>query len=237
MNLKTIPAHIAVIMDGNGRWAENQGKKRTDGHREGAKAIDRLLDVALYYKINTVSLYAFSTENWKRPITEIQTIFGLLVEFIETRLEDIHQKGIRIHHSGSRKKLSKTVLSKIDAAVELTKKNKNLHANFCLNYGGQEEILSSFDRVLANRKQKKEPLDRPISSKEFQKYLYTSTLPPVDLLIRTAGEQRISNFLLWQSAYAEIFFTKTLWPDFNQNSLEEALMFFETRKRKFGGLL
>lgn len=237
MNLKTIPAHIAVIMDGNGRWAENQGKKRTDGHREGAKAIDRLLDVALYYKINTVSLYAFSTENWKRPITEIQTIFGLLVEFIETRLEDIHQKGIRIHHSGSRKKLSKTVLSKIDAAVELTKKNKNLHANFCLNYGGQEEILSSFDRVLANRKQKKEPLDRPISSKEFQKYLYTSALPPVDLLIRTAGEQRISNFLLWQSAYAEIFFTKTLWPDFNQNSLEEALMFFETRKRKFGGLL
>lgn len=237
MNFKSIPAHIAVIMDGNGRWAENQGKKRTDGHREGANAIDRLLDVALGYKINTVSLYAFSTENWKRPITEIQTIFGLLVEFIDTRLEEIHKKGIRIHHSGSRKKLSKTVLSKIDHAVEVTKKNKKLNANFCLNYGGQEEILSTFDRVLASRKARKDTLDKSISAREFQKYLYTSSLPDVDLLIRTAGEQRISNFLLWQSAYAEIFFTKTLWPDFDQSAFEDALVFFDSRKRKFGGLL
>lgn len=237
MKLNSIPSHIAVIMDGNGRWAENQGKKRTEGHREGANAIDRLLDVALEYKIPNISLYAFSTENWKRPITEIQAIFGLLVEFIETRLDTIHEKGIRIHHSGARNKLSKTVLSKIDHAMAVTKKNKKLTANFCLNYGGHEEILSNFSRVMAARKAKKEALDKAISPKEFEKYLYTSPLPPVDLLIRTAGEQRISNFLLWQSAYAEMYFTSTLWPDFGRTSLEEALQFFDSRKRKFGGLL
>ncbi|MCW7493393.1 isoprenyl transferase [Leptospira sp. 2 VSF19] len=237
MKLNTIPAHIAVIMDGNGRWAESQGKKRTEGHREGANAIDRLLDVALEYKIPAVSLYAFSTENWKRPITEIQAIFGLLVEFIETRLDTIHKKGIRIHHSGARNKLSKTVLAKIDHAMAVTKKNKKLTANFCLNYGGHEEILSNFSRVMAARKSKKDSLDKPITTKEFEKYLYTFPLPPVDLLIRTAGEQRISNFLLWQSAYAEMYFTNTLWPDFGRTSLEEALLFFDSRKRKFGGLL
>ncbi|MDF3818917.1 isoprenyl transferase [Leptospira sp. 96542] len=237
MKLNSIPSHIAVIMDGNGRWAEGKGKKRTEGHREGANAIDRLLDVALDYKIPAVSLYAFSTENWKRPITEIQAIFGLLVEFIDTRLPDIHKKGIRIKHSGSRTKLSKTVLGKIDHAVEVTKKNKKLVTNFCLNYGSQEEILSNFSRIMDGRKSKKETLDKPISTKEFEKYLYTSPLPPVDLLIRTAGEQRISNFLLWQIAYAEIFFTNTLWPDFGRSSLEEALLFFDSRKRKFGGLL
>ncbi len=236
MNFKTIPSHIAVIMDGNGRWAEAQGKKRTDGHRAGADAIDRLLDVALHYKIKNISLYAFSTENWKRPISEINAIFNLLIEFIDTRLDKIHAKGIRIHHSGNRSKISAKVLQKIDHAMDVTKKNKNIIANFCLNYGGQEEILSAFSRIQSARKESRTPLDKTITAKEFEKYLYTSTLPPVDLLIRTAGEQRVSNFLLWQIAYAEFFFTKTLWPDFGRESLEEALQFFETRKRKFGGL-
>ncbi|WP_411823522.1 isoprenyl transferase [Leptospira sp. 'Mane'] len=236
MKFKTIPAHIGVIMDGNGRWAEKQGKKRTEGHREGAKAIDRLLDVALEHKIQAVSLYAFSTENWKRPITEVNAIFNLLIEFIDNRLEDIQKKGIRILHSGNRNKLSGKVKQKIDAAVEATKKNKKLTANFCLNYGGQEEILSSFQRLQKDRIDKKISLDKLVSPKEFEKYLYTYPLPPVDLLIRTAGEQRVSNFLLWQIAYAEFFFTNTLWPDFGRESLEEALHFFESRKRKFGGL-
>ncbi|GBF50725.1 undecaprenyl pyrophosphate synthase [Leptospira ryugenii] len=236
MKFKTIPAHIAVIMDGNGRWAEAKGKKRSEGHREGAKAIDRLLDVALHFEIKNVSLYAFSTENWKRPLSEIQAIFNLLIEFIDTRLDDIHEKGIRIHHSGNRSKLSNKVLQKIDRAMELTKKNKRLVANFCLNYGGQEEILQSFSKLMSDRKEKKIPLDKAVSPKEFQKYLYTHPLPPVDLLIRTAGEQRVSNFLLWQIAYAEFFFTNTLWPDYGERDLEEALHFFESRKRKFGGL-
>ncbi|TGN21070.1 isoprenyl transferase [Leptospira idonii] len=236
MKFKVIPSHIAVIMDGNGRWAEKQGKKRTEGHRAGATAIDRLLDVALEYKIPAISLYAFSTENWKRPITEVNAIFNLLIEFIDTRLDDIQKKGIRIQHSGNRSKLSKKVLEKIDGAAKATQKNKKIVANFCLNYGGQEEILSGFHRIQAARKESRVPLDKPISPKEFEKYLYTHPLPPVDLLIRTAGEQRVSNFLLWQIAYAEFFFTNTLWPDFGRESLEEALVFFESRKRKFGGL-
>jgi undecaprenyl diphosphate synthase len=236
MKFKTIPAHIAVIMDGNGRWAESKGKKRTEGHRAGADAIDRLLDVALEYKIKNISLYAFSTENWKRPISEVNAIFSLLIEFIDTRLDKIHAKGIRIHHSGNRSKLSSKVLQKIDTAMEVTKRNKNLTANFCLNYGGQEEILSTFNRIQKARKDSGVSFDKAITTKEFEKYLYTYPLPPVDLLIRTAGEQRVSNFLLWQIAYAEFFFTNTLWPDFGREALEESLHFFESRKRKFGGL-
>ncbi|PJZ69210.1 isoprenyl transferase [Leptospira perolatii] len=231
-----LPRHVAVIMDGNGRWATSRGLSRSEGHRAGADSIDKLMDASLSLGLENVSLYAFSTENWKRPITEIKSIFELLVEYIDSRLQTIHEKGIRIHHSGSRKRLTSKVLAKIDHAVEQTKRNRKLNVNFCLNYGSQEEVLQAAQKVFADRWKKKVSPEKPISVKELEKYLYTHPLPSVDLLIRTAGERRLSNFLLWQSAYAELFFTETLWPEFNRQSLEEALDWFKKRTRKFGGL-
>jgi undecaprenyl diphosphate synthase len=233
---KAIPNHIAVIMDGNGRWASSKGLKRTEGHREGAKAIDRLMDDAIEFGLKNISLYAFSTENWKRPVLEIKAIFDLLIEFINDRLDNIHSKGIRIQHSGSRKRIPASALKSIDAAVAKTKKNKVLTINFCLNYGSKDEILHAFNEAMKERKINRKDLSAPIKEREFEKYLYTYPLPAVDLLIRTAGEQRISNFLLWQIAYSEIFFTNTLWPDFNRDSLVDALKSYEHRVRKFGGL-
>jgi len=237
MKFAKLPKHVAVIMDGNGRWAEARGLSRSEGHREGALAVDRLLETALKYKIQAVSLYAFSTENWKRPVTEVRSIFQLLIEFIDTRLPRIQEKGIRIIHSGSKSKISAAPLKKIEEACHKTVKNKKLVANFCLNYGAKEELLSSFGRLQKARKAAGKSLETPPTEKELEKYLYTHPLPPVDLLIRTAGEKRVSNFLLWQIAYAELFFTDTLWPDFGTTAFEEALSFYESRKRKFGGLL
>jgi undecaprenyl diphosphate synthase len=223
-------------MDGNGRWATKKNLSRTEGHKEGSNAISRVIESAIEEKIPYISLYAFSTENWKRPITEVRAIFQLLIEFIDTKLDEIHSKGIRICHSGSRKKLSKSVLQKIDYAVAKTAKNKKVTVNFCLNYGGREDICQAIERLVLDRKSKGKSKEAPISEKEFEKYLYTYPIPSVDLLIRTAGEQRISNFLLWQISYAEIFFCETLWPDYSGVHLKEALHWFESRKRKFGGL-
>lgn len=233
---KAVPNHIAVIMDGNGRWATSKGLKRTEGHREGAKAIDRLMDDAIEFGLKNISLYAFSTENWKRPVLEVKAIFDLLIEFINERLDNIHSKGICIQHSGSRKRIPSSALKSIDAAVAKTKKNKILTINFCLNYGSKDEILHAFNEAMKERKINRKDLSAPMKEREFEKYLYTYPLPAVDLLIRTAGEQRISNFLLWQIAYSEIFFTNTLWPDFNRDSLVDALKSYEHRVRKFGGL-
>ncbi|WP_010569245.1 isoprenyl transferase [Leptospira broomii] len=231
-----LPRHVAVIMDGNGRWAAAKGLPRSQGHRAGADAIDRLMDASLAIGLENVSLYAFSTENWKRPITEIKSIFDLLVEFIESRLDTIAERGIRIMHSGSRKRLSAKVLTKIDHAIEVTRKNRNLTVNFCLNYGSQEELLTAVGNLIEERRKNKVSSGKAVTTKELEKYLYTYPLPPVDLLIRTAGEQRLSNFLLWQSAYAELFFSETLWPEFDRKNLELALEWFAGRTRKFGGL-
>nr|PJZ94301.1 isoprenyl transferase [Leptospira ellisii] len=231
-----LPEHIAVIMDGNGRWATARGKSRSEGHREGAQAIDRLMDASLELGLKNISLYAFSTENWKRPVTEIRSIFNLLVEFIDTRLDRIHSRGIRILHSGSRKRLTRGVLDKIDFAAETTRKNKKLTVNFCLNYGSRDELLRAAQEAFLRRKREKVPFEKPLKEKELEKFLYTSALPPVDLLIRTAGEQRLSNFLLWQSAYAELYFTDTLWPDFDKTALVHSLDWYGARTRKFGGL-
>jgi len=231
-----LPKHIAIIMDGNGRWAKSRGLSRSEGHREGSLAIERLMEVALEIGLENISLYAFSTENWKRPISEIQSIFKLLNEFIETRLEKIQKNGIRILHSGTSSKIPFTSYKKVRKAVKLTEKNNRLTLNFCLNYGAKEELLSAYNRILKTRKQAKISLEKEITEQELEAHLYTYPLPPVDLLIRTAGEQRVSNFLLWQIAYAELYFTDTLWPDFDRQSLFQALEWYSKRVRKFGGL-
>jgi undecaprenyl diphosphate synthase len=236
VELKNLPKHVAIIMDGNGRWATSKGLARKEGHREGSNAIDRLMDIALEIGLQNISLYAFSTENWKRPVPEINAIFALLDEFIEKRLDTIKAKGIKVHHSGSRKLIPPGSLKKIDRAKAETAKNKKLTINFCLNYGSQDEILHCFNSIIAERLREKKSLEKEIKKKDIEKHLYTHPLPNVDLLIRTAGEQRISNFLLWQIAYAEVYFTDTLWPDFNREELLKALTWYESRVRKFGGL-
>ena len=231
-----LPEHVAIIMDGNGRWATSKGLPRKDGHKEGSFAIDRLLEISLELGLKNISLYAFSTENWKRPISEINAIFELLNFFIEDRLTFIKEKGIRVLHSGAKSKIPILSNKKIENAIEETKNNTKLNLNFCLNYGGHEEILQSFNKILENKLKFNDKTEKEITIEDIEKYLYTYPLPPVDLLIRTAGEQRISNFLLWQIAYAEIYFTNTLWPDFNKEALITALDWYNNRVRKFGGL-
>ena len=231
-----LPEHIAIIMDGNGRWATTKGLARKEGHREGSLAIDRLMDLAIEIGLKNISLYAFSTENWKRPITEVRAIFNLLEEFIDSRLDSILSKNIKILHSGSRKLIPAGSLKRIDRAVSATSKNTGIVINFCLNYGSQDEILNAFHKIIQNRIKKNKNLEKEIKIAEFEEALYTYPLPPVDMLIRTAGEKRVSNFLLWQIAYAEIYFADTLWPDFDKKSLFEALDWYASRTRKFGGL-
>ena len=237
MKQKTkLPEHIAIIMDGNGRWATTKGLARKEGHREGSLAIDRLMDLAIEIGLKNISLYAFSTENWKRPITEVRAIFNLLEEFIDSRLDSILSKNIKILHSGSRKLIPAGSLKRIDRAVSATSKNTGIVINFCLNYGSQDEIMNAFHKIIQNRIKKNKNLEKEIKIAEFEEALYTYPLPPVDMLIRTAGEKRVSNFLLWQIAYAEIYFADTLWPDFDKKSLFEALDWYASRTRKFGGL-
>lgn len=235
MNWK-LPEHIAIIMDGNGRWATQRGLPRKEGHKRGSETIISLMDIALEIGLKNISLYAFSTENWKRPITEVHAIFNLLDTFIEERLEEIHSKNVRIWHSGSPKKIPSKSYKKIQNAMKTTAKNKKLNINFCLNYGSHEEILNAFHRIQEKRKKNGKSLEKEISKKELEENLYTYPLPEVDLMIRTGGESRISNFLLWQVAYAELYFTDTLWPDFNRESLVSALDWYSGRIRKFGGL-
>jgi len=218
-------------MDGNGRWATAQHKKRIEGHRQGTETVDRLLDALLIQKISVVSLYAFSTENWRRPKTEVFALFKLLDEFISSRLEKLIAKGVRIIVSGNYSRLPRNSRVLIEEAILKTKKNKKLIANFCLNYGARDEIHRAAWLYAKTGVKTKVP-----SEKEFKKYLYTANLPDVDLVVRTAGEYRLSNFLLYQSAYAELVFLDKCWPDFNENDLRQTIQEFSKRKRNFGAI-
>ena len=226
-----LPRHIAIIMDGNGRWAEKHSLSRIEGHRKGAEAVEPVIDMALELGLRAVSLYAFSTENWKRPGTEIRGLWNLLDYFFTKKLEKIKSQGIQIRHSGSVKRLPRSSRDIIGRAVAETKTNKKLVLNFCLNYGGRQEIVDAVNAWLDNRKR-----DGKISKKELEKYLYTSGLPGIDLMIRTSGEYRTSNFFVWQLAYSELFFTDVLWPDFTPDDLCRAIYEYQQRIRRYGGL-
>lgn len=247
---KNIPKHVAVIMDGNGRWAQKRGLARGEGHRAGANAIDLLLDTALEYNIQVVSLYAFSTENWKRPRTEIRSLFQLLDFFLQDRLSRLVDKDIRLQISGDIARLPTGSRKLLENALLKTANGKTMTANFCLNYGSKQEILRAVELLLQNRQQKfldednlqirEESVKKIFAApkeKEFAGCLYTAKLPEVDLLIRTAGEKRLSNFLLYQAAYAELVFTDTLWPDFNRREFINCIDEYQRRTRKFGGLI
>jgi undecaprenyl diphosphate synthase len=228
-----LPNHVAVVMDGNGRWAQAQKLQRTAGHEAGESALMDVVHGALELGIPWLSAYAFSTENWKRSPEEVRFLMGFNRDVIRRRRDELNELGVRIHWIGRRKRLWKTVIDELDHAVELTKRNNKLNLVMCVNYGGQAEVVDATREIAQLVKAKK--LDpEQITEKTIQKHLYESKIPDVDLFIRTSGEQRTSNFLLWQAAYAELVFDETLWPDFNRENLWSAVVEYSNRNRRFG---
>jgi undecaprenyl diphosphate synthase len=226
-----LPNHIAFIPDGNGRWASRRGLARLSGHRAGVKAINALIRALHAKNIPFVTLYAFSTENWCRPETEVNGIFGILEEIIGKESAELHKNGIRIRHIGSLDKLSPGIQKSIRESVALTAANTGMTLTIALNYGGRDEILHAVRRMVADGVK-----SEAINDESFRRYLYAADLPDVDLVIRTGGEMRISNLLIWHTAYAEYYFTPVLWPDFDAAELDKALESYSLRQRRFGSL-
>ncbi len=230
-----IPSHIAVIMDGNGRWAKMRNLPRTLGHKKGIERVEDLLKNAKEIGIKIVTLFAFSTENWLRPKQEIDMLFSYLKEFLVTKREKLNQEGVRVNFIGRRDRLDSNLLEEIRKVEELTQGNQDLILNIALDYGGRWDILEGAKR-LAQDFSKKEISLQNIGEKEFSDYLALKGIPEPDLLIRTSGEMRISNFLLWQVAYTELYFTPCLWPDFNKEELIKAVDAYSRRERRFGSI-
>ena len=225
------PSHVAIIMDGNGRWARQQGLPRLAGHRAGVDNIRRVLDALSQYGVRYVTLYAFSTENWSRPSDEVEGIMEILREATYQETADLHEKGVKILHLGRTDRLSPELGDAVSHAQELTKDNTRMILSVAFDYGGRAEILDAVKRML----REKVPPDR-LDEALFSSYLYSAGLPDPDLIIRTAGELRLSNFLLWQSAYSEYYPTPTLWPDLDQEEIGMAIESFGKRQRRFGAL-
>ena len=227
-----LPAHIAIIMDGNGRWAGKLGMPRVAGHRAGINAVREVVEGSAELGIQVLTLYAFSVENWKRPRAEVTTLMSLLKEYLNKELESIHRNNIQFRTIGRTEQLDASVQQELKKAIDKTSANTGMVFNVALNYGGRAEIVDAVNNILKQHT----PNDPPIDEAEFAKHLYTAGQPDPDLLIRTSGEMRISNFLLWQIAYAEIYVTEALWPDFGKKDLHAAIIAFQKRERRYGGL-
>jgi len=230
---EAIPRHVAVIMDGNGRWAEERGLARTEGHRAGVDAVRTIVRAARDLGVSWLTLFAFSSENWNRPQSEIEVLMQLPEEFFESELPDAIENGIRIRMIGNRARLPNHVLATLDEAIEATRDNTSMHLLFALSYGGRGEIVEAARRLLRDHalgKVDPDSLDETL----FARYLDDPELPDVDLLIRTGSERRVSNFLLWQLAYAEILVTDVMWPDFTRENLEAAILDYQSRERRYG---
>lgn len=231
MNSRPNPEHIAIIMDGNGRWATSHGKNRTQGHLEGLKAAKRIIRKASELGIPYITLYAFSTENWRRPAAEVSFLMGLIGTYLKKEYPFYRELGIRIAHSGDRSSLSPEVSKHIDDAIDFTKGHTGTVVNLAINYGGRDEIIRAVNRWVSQ----KNP-DKAISEDDLRGSLDNPWLPDPDLVIRTAGECRLSNFLIWQCAYAELHFSDRLWPDWEEEDLVKAIDAYHSRDRRFGGL-
>src|SRR5699024_10386241 len=228
-----LPEHLAIIMDGNGRWAKSQGFKRILGHKNGTKAVRQTVETCAELGIKNLTLFAFSTENWNRPKLEINTLMELLVSSLKKELPTMMKNDIKLSAIGKLKTLPKAVQGELNEVIVQTKNNNRMNLILALSYGARNELVRATKNIAKQVRDKKlAPED--IDAKLIQEHLYTAQLPDVDLLIRTSGEQRISNFLLWQIAYAELYFTKTLWPDFRKEDLYKALLNFQNRERRFG---
>ena len=224
----SVANHVAIIMDGNGRWALQKGKSRNYGHQCGLRAIEKIVDYSIKKKISYLTLFTFSSENWKRPKKEVNFLFKLLENYFKKNLLKVIRNGIKVKIIGNKSKLASNLRKIIKLAENKTRKNKKISVQLALNYGSKQEIINSM-KIVNKKKQK-------ITIKNFEKNLYTSGFPDPDILIRTGDQGRLSNFLLWQIAYAEIFFVKKMWPDFNNNDFQKILNKFKKIKRNFGNI-
>ncbi|CAI8377790.1 MAG: Isoprenyl transferase [Gammaproteobacteria bacterium] len=220
--------HLSIIMDGNGRWANHQSMPRAFGHRAGIKSINTIVKACVTRQINELTLFAFSSENWNRPEYEVKFLLTLFEESINKYIEELHHNNIKIRFIGDHSVFNYQLVNSINNAEELTRHNAGLKLNFAINYGGQWEIINAFNKFISSN-----PGSTKITIEDFEKNLSLNHSKP-DLLIRTGGEQRLSNFMLWQHAYTELYFTKCLWPDFNEKELDLAIKYFQNRNRKYG---
>ncbi|WP_457635691.1 isoprenyl transferase [Persephonella sp.] len=226
-NLYRIPSHVAVIMDGNGRWAKRRGLPRVYGHREGAKRVEEILEISNKVGIKWLSVFAFSTENWARPKEEVDAIMSLLVEYINKKIPYLVENNIRLRFMGRINELPDMIRRSVEEGEKATDDCTGMNFVVALNYSGKAEIIDAVNKALKEGK-------KEISEEDFRRYLYIPEMPDPDLLIRTSGEERISNFMLWQTAYTEFYFTETLWPDFSQDEFIKALYEYQSRERRFG---
>ncbi len=229
LNLDRLPKHIAIILDGNGRWATKRGLPRNVGHKAGCENLKKVLQHIYDLGIYSTSLFLFSTENWKRPQEEIDGIFGIVKEYVTDVEDELVAKDVRVVVSGEYTRLPADLVESITKITDKTKSCQNRILNLAINYGGQDEILRAVKSAIEQGK-------KDISKEEFEGLLYTKGLPPLDFVIRTSGEMRLSNFMLWQMAYSELYFTRLLWPDFSPKELDKALIAYQQRKRRFGSI-
>ena len=234
LDSNNIPKHVAIIMDGNGRWAKQQGKIRVFGHSNGVKAVRRSVSYALRSGVQVLTLYAFSSENWNRPEAEVSALMALFMQALDREVKKLHKNNIKLQVLGDKSGFSEKLQEKIEKAEKLTENNTALIVNIAANYGGCWDIVQATKKLAAQVKEGTLEVDQ-ITEELFQRNLVTEEQSAVDLLIRTSGEQRISNFLLWQIAYAELYFSDVLWPDFNEKEFNHAIFAFQQRERRFGG--
>ncbi len=232
IDVNKVPAHIACVMDGNGRWAQRRGLKRTQGHAAGEEALWDVVEGALELGVKWLTVYAFSTENWKRPIDEVRFLMNFNREILTRRRTVLHAQGVRIRFAGRRDwRVPRKLMREQDESMALTKGNRTMTLTFAFNYGGRAEILDAVRRMVEDGAKADD-----ITEKNLRKYFYYPDMPDPDLVVRTSGEYRISNFLLWELAYSELVFTPTLWPDFRKEHLADAIREFQERNRRFGGI-
>ncbi len=233
IDIGNIPNHIAIIMDGNGRWAKKRGLSRSMGHKEGSKNLRRIVEACHNLGVRYLTVYAFSTENWSRPKPEVDELMGLILDYLRNAEKELKGKDIRIRVIGEKLPLSKEILNEIDRVENATKDKKTLDFIIALNYGGRQEIVGAVSRLLNDAKEGKLS---EVNENEINKRLYTNGIPDPDLLIRTSGEMRISNFLIWQLSYSEFYFSDALWPEFSEKHLKQAILTYQSRQRRFGGI-
>ncbi len=226
-----IPLHVAIIMDGNGRWAISRGLPRLAGHRAGTENLRRVIRASVEFGVKYLTIYAFSTENWGRPPEEVQGLMRILEDVIDKELRELHEEGVQLRHIGRLERLDPKIQAKVLKAIELTKNNERLILNVAFNYGGRDEIVNAIQHMIEDEVSADDVNDDLVS-----KYMYTAGVPDPDLIIRTSGELRVSNFLIWQAAYSEWYITPTYWPDFDKEEYHRALEAFAQRDRRYGGV-
>ncbi len=228
--LENPPYHVGIIMDGNGRWAKSQGKTRFQGHKAGTENLRRTLESSVEFGVKMLTIYAFSTENWKRPPLEVMGLMKILEDVIDKELAELNKNGVQLRHIGQLERLRPAIRDKVLYAIDMTKDNDRLILNVAFNYGGRSEIVHAVKRMMADHVQPEDVTEELLS-----RYMYTGNCPDPDLIIRTSGEFRTSNFLIWQAAYAEYYITPTYWPDFDKDEYYKALLTFSQRERRYGG--